>query len=427
MTSDDALRMLRLIASEMNTEITDRTPSLAGKLPLWGARVQASIPPIVEAPVFALRKPARVVFTLGDYVNRGILTDRMAALLSQAVLDRRNILVGGGTGSGKTTLANALLQVVASTSDRVYLVEDNAELQCAAENKVQVLVQPPVYTWQRAIMDAMRFRPDRIIVGEVRDGSAAFSGARECHVVPAQGRSAGVWLGVWLDDEQDENVLATISVDVVLTFVTSVVAVLRAAIRLRCVQDGLLEKAAPAAAISNDTQVVGWGVVHDRTAVNWALLPASRALAHDSGKKEGQCPYHVGCSQITTATSSCRRPLLSLTRSTSAAVAVSTVPSSVHEVRRDRGAYLKSPSVPTSRRPTIGTGPKGIGAATPVPSSGLRTCRSVRSMARAIDTSQAPESPTLAPNTCPSAISATTAVEVPPWPAVRISESTMRR
>jgi type IV secretion system protein VirB11 len=172
MTPEDALRMLRVVATEMNTELSDRNPSLAGKLPIWGARVQASIPPVVEAPVFALRKPAKVVFGLDDYVERMILTPNEAAALRAAVRERRNILVGGGTGSGKTTFANALLREVASTTDRVYLVEDNPELQCAAANKVQVLVQPPVYTWNRAIMDAMRFRPDRIIVGEIRDGSA---------------------------------------------------------------------------------------------------------------------------------------------------------------------------------------------------------------------------------------------------------------
>jgi type IV secretion system protein VirB11 len=172
MKADDALRMLRLVATEMNTELSDRNPSLAGKLPIWGARVQASIPPVVEAPVFALRKPARLVFGLDDYVARGILTVDEAGALRAAVRDRLNILVGGGTGSGKTTFANALLREVAGSTDRVYLVEDNPELQCAAQNKVQVLVQPPTYTWNRAIMDAMRFRPDRIIVGEIRDGSA---------------------------------------------------------------------------------------------------------------------------------------------------------------------------------------------------------------------------------------------------------------
>lgn len=172
MTPEEALRMLRLVATEMNAELSDRNPSLAGKLPLWGARVQASIPPIVEAPVFALRKPAKVVFGLDDYVARGILRTDEAEALREAVRGRQNILVGGGTGSGKTTLANALLREISLSTDRVYLVEDNPELQCAAPNRVQVLVQPPIYTWQRAILDAMRFRPDRIIVGEVRDGAA---------------------------------------------------------------------------------------------------------------------------------------------------------------------------------------------------------------------------------------------------------------
>ena len=172
MTAENALRMLRVVATEMNAELSDRHPSLAGKLPIWGARVQAAIPPVVEAPVFALRKPAKLVFGLGDYVDRGILTSAQAVALADAVRARRNILVGGGTGSGKTTFANALLKELTGGSDRIYLVEDNAELQCTAPNRVQVLVQPPIYTWNRAILDAMRFRPDRIIVGEVRGGSA---------------------------------------------------------------------------------------------------------------------------------------------------------------------------------------------------------------------------------------------------------------
>ena len=142
-------------------------------MPGWGARVQASLPPIVEAPIFAMRKPSKLVFSLEDYVAKGIMSSSQAQFIEQAIRDRKNILVGGGTGSGKTTLANALLKVVAETGDRVYIVEDTVELQCHAENKLQMLVQPPIYTWQRAIMDALRYRPDRIIVGEVRDGIAA--------------------------------------------------------------------------------------------------------------------------------------------------------------------------------------------------------------------------------------------------------------
>ena len=105
------------------------------------ARLQASIPPIVDAPTFALRKPAHIVFSLKDYVAKGILKPRHRDALAEAVRSHQNILIGGGTGSGKTTLANALLQLVAESDDRVLIIEDTPELQCAAKNKVQVLVQ----------------------------------------------------------------------------------------------------------------------------------------------------------------------------------------------------------------------------------------------------------------------------------------------
>ncbi|MBF0587325.1 P-type conjugative transfer ATPase TrbB [Prosthecochloris sp. N3] len=172
MCPEEAERMIRLAAAAVQAEVNEHNPSLAATLPGWGARLQASVPPVVPAPVFALRKPPSVVFTLDDYVASGILAMDEAHFLEESVRAGRNVLVGGGTGSGKTTLANALLAVVAETGDRVYIVEDTPELQCRAENMVQVLVQPPFYTHQRAVMDAMRFRPDRIIVGEVRDGAA---------------------------------------------------------------------------------------------------------------------------------------------------------------------------------------------------------------------------------------------------------------
>jgi P-type conjugative transfer ATPase TrbB len=172
MDAGAALRMLRLVAAELGCELTEASPSLGGKLPHWGSRVQAAIPPIVEGPVFALRKPSRVVFGLEDYVRAKILTPEQATVLADAVRSRENVLVGGGTGSGKTTLANALLREIASSGDRVFIVEDTPELQCTVRNRIQVLVSPPRYTFERAIVDAMRFRPDRIVVGEVRDGAA---------------------------------------------------------------------------------------------------------------------------------------------------------------------------------------------------------------------------------------------------------------
>src|SRR5579859_5048188 len=174
MLATDAERMLRLVASEVLVELNAQSPSLSAKLPHpWAARLQAAIPPIVDAPVFALRKPARIVFSLDDYVSRGILSPRQRGALADAVRAHDNILIGGGTGSGKTTFANALVKVIAEdTTDRVHIVEDTPELQCTAPNRLQVLVQPGVHSWRDAIMAAMRFRPDRILVGEVRDGAA---------------------------------------------------------------------------------------------------------------------------------------------------------------------------------------------------------------------------------------------------------------
>ncbi len=169
-----AERMLRLVASEMRVELNAQRPSLSAKLPPpWSARLQGAIAPIVDAPVFALRKPARVVFSLEDYEQKGILSGAQRQALVRAVHARDNVLIGGGTGSGKTTFANALVKVIAEkTTDRVHIIEDTPELQCEAPNKLQILVQPGVHSWRDAIMAAMRFRPDRILVGEVRDGSA---------------------------------------------------------------------------------------------------------------------------------------------------------------------------------------------------------------------------------------------------------------
>jgi len=126
MHPSEAERLLRLIASEMFVELNAANPSLSGKLPPpWSARVQASIPPIVDAPVFALRKPAKVVFSLTDYVDRKILTEAQKDALIAAIHAHDNLLIGGGTGSGKTTFSNALLKVIAEeTTDRVHIIED---------------------------------------------------------------------------------------------------------------------------------------------------------------------------------------------------------------------------------------------------------------------------------------------------------------
>jgi type IV secretion system protein TrbB len=129
-------RIVRLVAHHVGAEVHPGSPRVSAELPETGERFEGLLPPVVAAPSFAIRKPAVAVFTLEDYAAAGIMTVGQADVLRQAVSDRRNILVAGGTSTGKTTLANALLAEVAKTSDRVVLIEDTRELQCRAANLV---------------------------------------------------------------------------------------------------------------------------------------------------------------------------------------------------------------------------------------------------------------------------------------------------
>jgi type IV secretion system protein VirB11 len=127
---------------------------------------------VVAAPAFAIRKPAVAVFTLGDYVAAGIMTAEQATALRGGVAARANILVAGGTSTGKTTLTNALLAEVAKTSDRVVIIEDTRELQCAAPNLVAMRTKDGVASLSDLVRSSLRLRPDRIPIGEVRGSEA---------------------------------------------------------------------------------------------------------------------------------------------------------------------------------------------------------------------------------------------------------------
>jgi P-type conjugative transfer ATPase TrbB len=171
---DDADRILRLLADHVGEVVTRDRPRISATLPLTGERFQGAFMPIVASPAFAIRKRPEVVFGLDDYVERGFMTPAMAAALRVAAETRQNLLIAGGTGSGKTTLANAILAEPAFAADRVVLIEDTAELQCAAEDKIEMLTKrtEPAVTMTDLVRDTLRLRPDRIIIGEVRDGSA---------------------------------------------------------------------------------------------------------------------------------------------------------------------------------------------------------------------------------------------------------------
>jgi type IV secretion system protein VirB11 len=165
---------IRLLASHMGETVNPDRPAVAGVLPRSGERFQGVLPPLAERPVFTIRKRASVVFTLDDYVSKGILSADGAAVIRRAVTDRKNILIAGGTGSGKTTLVNAILAEPAFRSDRVVIIEDTKELQCPAEDKVELLTKSiePRVTMTDLLRMTLRLRPDRIIIGEVRGGEA---------------------------------------------------------------------------------------------------------------------------------------------------------------------------------------------------------------------------------------------------------------
>jgi type IV secretion system protein VirB11 len=170
-------RIIRLVASHVRAEAHAGNPVVSAELPprddgLAGERFEGLLPPVATAPCFAIRKPAAKIYTLDDYVADRIVMPVQADALRKAVRDRRNLLIAGGTSSGKTTLANALLAEIAGLDERVILIEDTRELQCAAPDCVALRTRPGVVSMADLVRSTLRLRPDRIIVGEVRGAEA---------------------------------------------------------------------------------------------------------------------------------------------------------------------------------------------------------------------------------------------------------------
>ncbi|WP_218838887.1 P-type conjugative transfer ATPase TrbB [Sphingomonas guangdongensis] len=172
LSPEDGERIVRLVAHHVGAEVHAASPRVSAELPETGERFEGLLPPVVVAPTFAIRKPAVALFTLDDYVWTGIMPAAHADALRVAVAERRNILVAGGTSTGKTTLTNALLAEVAKTTDRVVLIEDTRELQCAALNLVAMRTKDGVATLSDLVRSSLRLRPDRIPIGEVRGAEA---------------------------------------------------------------------------------------------------------------------------------------------------------------------------------------------------------------------------------------------------------------
>jgi type IV secretion system protein TrbB len=172
MPSHQAEALMMTLASLKGQILDHRNPVIECQLPLDGSRFSGTIEP-VHAPSFNIRRRALRIFSLADYVAAGVMTPSEARVLTQAIAERRNIVVIGGTGSGKTTLANALIAEIAAVhpGHRLVIIEDTPEIQCASPNCL-IMQTSEHFDMRRALTVTMRRRPDRIIVGEVRGGEA---------------------------------------------------------------------------------------------------------------------------------------------------------------------------------------------------------------------------------------------------------------
>ena len=121
--------IVKLVASFKNRIADDEAPEVSTEIPFKGARFQGWLPPIVAKPTFAIRKKAVHIFKLEDYLEKKSITQKAYEVLKEAVKNRKNIVVVGGTGSGKTTFANALVSELNGSHDRILVLEDLPELQ----------------------------------------------------------------------------------------------------------------------------------------------------------------------------------------------------------------------------------------------------------------------------------------------------------
>lgn len=172
LSADARERVIRLVAASTSKERSSGGLIVSAELPDSGERFEGLLPPISTSPCFSIRKPAATPFSLDDYTEHGALSSALGAALRASIAAKDNIVVAGGTSSGKTTFANALLSEKALQSDRIVILEDTRELNCAAANKVQLRTQSPRATLQDLVRSTLRLRPDRIVVGEVRGGEA---------------------------------------------------------------------------------------------------------------------------------------------------------------------------------------------------------------------------------------------------------------
>ena len=159
-----------LLAARTHNNLDEKKPSVDA---VWPGDIHFRVHINLAGghPFLVLRRPSSAVYPLSSYIERGTCTEDQARLLERLVRERKNIIISGETGSGKTTLASTLLSEIPH-DDRLYIVEDTEELNTHGLSNFVSLTTNTNYTARMAIKDALRCRPDRIVVGEVRDGAA---------------------------------------------------------------------------------------------------------------------------------------------------------------------------------------------------------------------------------------------------------------
>ena len=170
-------RVIERIVSEVGRRIDESSPMVDARLP-DGSRVNAVIPPLaLDGPALTIRKFSREAFTVNDLIGFGTMSSESIEFIDACVRGRLNILISGGTGSGKTTLLNVLSSLIPN-EERIVTIEDAAELRLGQAHKVRLESRPPnlegrgQITIRDLVRNALRMRPDRIVVGEVRSGEA---------------------------------------------------------------------------------------------------------------------------------------------------------------------------------------------------------------------------------------------------------------
>jgi type IV secretion system protein VirB11 len=175
LASSKRMAALGTIAAMLDTKINAHFPTLEGELPLDGSRIMGTVPPVSQGPGLTIRKHSSVVVPLNSYIDEDRISVEHAARLREAVENRKNILIAGGTGSGKTTFVNAILDVLndLDPEERLVVLEDTLELKYSLEDVYSLRAdEKSETTMQRLVRISLRLRPDRIIVGEVRGGEA---------------------------------------------------------------------------------------------------------------------------------------------------------------------------------------------------------------------------------------------------------------